>query len=44
MYHVAGFGWIAKNINSQEGTVPLIKRFEDIQAWQEARTLTQQIY
>ena len=24
--------------------MPLIKRFEDIQAWREARTLTQQIY
>jgi four helix bundle protein len=24
--------------------MPLIKRFEDIQAWQEARQLTQQIY
>jgi four helix bundle protein len=24
--------------------MPLIKRFEDVQAWQEARLLTQQIY
>jgi four helix bundle protein len=24
--------------------MPLIKRFEDINAWQEARTLTQQVY
>jgi len=24
--------------------MPLVKRFEDIRAWQEARTLTQQIY
>jgi four helix bundle protein len=41
MYLLAG--WLYAYV-IQEGSMPLIKRFEDILAWQEARLLTRQIY
>ncbi len=35
---------VSKDVDKTEIILPLIKHFEDIHAWQEARKLSQQIY